>query len=155
MANTYTQIHIHIIFAVANRQSLIHAGIKDRLHKYITGIIQRRGHKLLAINGMPDHIHILIGLRPETALSDLVRDIKAHSAKHVNEEKWLQRRFAWQKGYGAFSYARSQLSTVIEYIRNQEEHHRKRTFQKEYLRTLQLFDVQYDPKRVFERIEGG
>lgn len=150
MPDTYTQIHIHIIFAVARRQCLIHAGIKDNLYKYITGIIQQQGHKLLAINGMPDHIHILIGLRPETALSDLVRDIKSSSSKHVNNEKWLQRKFAWQKGYGAFSYARSQLPAVIRYIRNQEEHHSRRTFQEEYLKTLQLFDVEYDPEYVFK-----
>lgn len=154
MPHTYTQIHIHLVFAVANRQSLIQGGIKEKLYKYMTGIVQQRGHKLLAINGMPDHIHLLIGLRPEMTLSDLVRDVKAFSAKHVNDEGWVRGRFRWQEGYGAFSYARSELSAVIRYIENQERHHRVRTFQQEYLDMLKLFEVDYDPRYLFKWVEG-
>ncbi|MBS1913158.1 MAG: IS200/IS605 family transposase [Bacteroidetes bacterium] len=153
MANTYTQIHIHLVFAVADRASLIHSGVKDGLYKYMTGVVQRRGHKLLAINGMPDHVHLLIGLRPEMALSSLVRDVKAFSAKHVNDEHWMRNRFGWQVGYGAFSYSKTQIPSVIRYIERREQHHRVLTFREEYLELLKRFEVEYDPNYLFRWID--
>ncbi len=113
MANTYTQIYIHVVFAVEGRQNLIALDHNDELQKYITGIVTTQKHKLIAINNMPDHLHLLVGLRPDAALSDLVRDVKAGSSKFINEKRWVVGRFSWQEGFGAFSHARSQLDTVI------------------------------------------
>src|SRR4051794_41094035 len=109
MANTYTQIYIHVIFAVEGRQSLIPSERNEELQKYITGIVSGKKQKLIAINNLPDHIHLLIGLRPDMSLSDLVREIKANSSKFINEKRWVVGRFSWQEGFGAFSYSRSQL----------------------------------------------
>jgi REP element-mobilizing transposase RayT len=151
MANTYTQLYIQIVFAVQGRQSLIPKAHKDEFYKYITGIVQdeRRDHKLLIINGMPDHVHMLIGLKPRQALSDLVRDVKASSSGFIKEKRWLRGRFSWQEGFGALSYSRSHLDRVVKYIANQEEHHRKRTFKEEYLKTLKAFDIDYDERYIF------
>ena len=123
MTNTYSQIYIHVVFAVEGRQNLISAEHNDELQKYITGIISGQKQKLIAINNMPDHIHLLIGLRPDVALSDLVRDIKASSSGFIKRKRWVAGRFSWQEGFGAFSYSRSQLDTVIRYIQNQQKHH--------------------------------
>jgi putative transposase len=153
MANTYTQIYLHIVFAVYGRDTLIKSQYKEDLHKYITGIIQHRDHKLIAINSMPDHVHILIGYNPQMALSDLVRDIKAASSKFVNDSNWLKSKFSWQQGYGAFSYSRSQLDKVIHYIESQEEHHKKQSFNDEYKELLEKFQVEYDPKYIFQTTE--
>jgi len=131
MANTYTQIYIHVGFAVEARQNLIRPERKEELHRYITGIITRQKQKLIAMNSMPDHVHVLIGQQPDIALSDLVRDIKTGSTNHINRQRWLSGRFSWQEGFGASSYSHSQLSTVIRYIQNQEKHHVKRTFREE------------------------
>jgi putative transposase len=120
MANTYTQIYIHIVFAVQGRQNLIQREYNDELQKYMTGIVSGQGQKLLAINNMPDHFHILIGQKPNVALSDLVRNVKAGSSGFINDRRWVAGRFSWQEGFGAFSYSHSQLSTVIRYIQNQE-----------------------------------
>ena len=122
MANTYTQIYIHIVFAVKNRDALISREWNERLHKYITGIIQNQGNKLLAVNTMRNHAHIFIGLRPDAALSDLVRDIKKDSTNFINREIKIHGTFAWQVGFGAFSYSHSQIDTVVKYILSQEEH---------------------------------
>lgn len=154
MANTYTQIYIQIVFAVKGRQNLIAKQHKEELHKYITGIIQNRNTKLLAIHCMPDHVHVLVGLKPTTILSDLVRDIKAGSSKFINEQNWIQGKFNWQEGFGAFSYAHSQLTNVITYINNQEEHHRKKIFREEYLEFLQKFDIEYKDEYLFEFIDN-
>jgi REP element-mobilizing transposase RayT len=132
MANAYTQIHIHAVFAVQNRECIISAQWKDELYKYITGIIRNNNHKPLAINGMPDHIHILFGMRPVQSLSDLMQDIKGYSSKWINEKHFIKTKFSWQEGYGAFSYSKSQLPQVISYIENQENHHKKKTFSEEY-----------------------
>ena len=153
MANTYTQIYIHIVFAVKGRQSLIPESRKEELYKYITGIIKKRDQKMLAVNGMSDHIHILIGMKPTIALSDLVRDFKAGSSGFINEKKWLRGKFNWQEGFGAFSYSRSQVDTVIKYIMNQEQHHKKKTFKEEYIEFLKKFDLDYEEKYLFEWIE--
>ncbi|MDZ7355736.1 MAG: IS200/IS605 family transposase, partial [candidate division KSB1 bacterium] len=136
MANTYTQIYIHVVFAVQGRQNLLQPEHKEELHKYITGIVRNRGQKLIAINSMPDHVHLLIGLKPSIALSDLVRDIKAASSGFINEKKWVRGRFNWQEGFGAFSYSHSQVDRVVKYINTQEQHHTRKSFKAEYLELL-------------------
>ena len=153
MANTYTQIYAHIVFAVRYREALISSSLKERLQKYITGIIQNQGHKLIAINTMPDHAHIFIGMKPDAALSDLVRDVKRDSTNFVNHEIRLRSKFGWQEGYGAFSYSHSQIDTVVKYIRNQEEHHHRKSFREEYETMLREFAVEYDATYVFDWIE--
>jgi len=150
MANTYTQIYIHIVFTVKGRQNLIRKEWKESLYKYICGIIKADGQKLIVINSMPDHVHILIGLTPDIALSDLVRDIRANSSRFINEQQWIQGRFQWQEGFGAFSCSHLQLENVITYIQNQEKHHARKTFMKEYLRLLDDSEIQYDTKYLFE-----
>nr|WP_294782168.1 IS200/IS605 family transposase [uncultured Flavobacterium sp.] len=148
MANTYTQLHIQFVFAVKYRKSLISKEWKDRLHQYITGIIQSNQHKMLSINSMPDHIHIFIGMRPNQSISSLIQNVKTESSKWIKEEK-LCPNFAWQEGYGAFSYSRSHMPNVIRYIENQEEHHKKKTFLEEYEDMLKAFEIEYDLKYVF------
>ncbi|MBW8051717.1 MAG: IS200/IS605 family transposase [Cytophagales bacterium] len=150
MANTYTQISIQLVFAVKYRQALITPDFKVTLHKYISGILRNQDQKLLAINGMPDHIHIFFGMRADSNLSDLVRDIKSDSSTFVNEKKLSKHKFRWQDGFGAFSYSKSQRDSVIKYILNQEQHHAKKTFREEYFEFLKEFDVEYDERYVFE-----
>ena len=152
MANTYTQIHIHFVFAVKFRHGIIQSKWKEDLYKYITGIIQNNNHKLLAINGMSDHIHILIGLRPAQSISDLMKEVKQSSSKWINENKLTNGHFEWQEGYGAFSYSKSQISQVINYIQNQEIHHKKKTFKEEYVDFLEKFEIDYDEKFVFKEL---
>jgi putative transposase len=146
----FSQIYIQTVSAVSGRMSLITAAFREDLYKYITGIVRNQGQKLISINGMPDHVHILIGLRPALALADLVQDIKADSTNFVNRNKWVQGKFSWQEGYGAFSYGHSQLNTIIRYIQNQEKHHSRRSFQDEYSSFLRTFDIAFDEKSVFE-----
>ena len=153
MANTYTQIHIQVVFSVQNRECIIQKQWKDELYKYISGIINNNSHKLLAINGMPDHLHILFGMRPTQSLSDLMQDIKGSSSKWVNEHKWVKGKFRWQEGYGAFSYSKSQLPQVIQYIKNQEEHHKKKTFMEEYRQILEHFDIDFDERYIFKLVD--
>jgi putative transposase len=150
MANTYTQIYIHVVFAVEGLQSLIAPEHNDELQKYVTGIVTAQRHKLIIINNMPDHLHLLIGLRPDASLSDLVRDVKAHSSKFINEKHWVNGRFSWQEGFGAFSHSRSQLGTVIRYIENQQKHHAKQSFRDEYVTLLEKFGVEYDQPYIFK-----
>lgn len=149
MAETYSQIYIHIIFAVKGRQRLISNRFKEQLYKYITGIVSNKGHKLICINGMPDHLHILIGLMPSEALSDLVRDIKVNSSKFINRNSWVSGKFNWQEGYGAFSPGRSHLNRVINYIQNQEKHHQRKTFETEYMTILQHSKIPYKKEYLF------
>ena len=153
MANTYTQIHIQAVFAVQNRKSLISSSWKEELYRYITGIIQNYDHKVLQINGMADHIHILFGMRPTQSLSDLMKNVKQDSSNWINQKGFVRERFSWQSGYGAFSYAKSELPNVINYIKNQEAHHKGETFLEEYIRLLDLFDVEYDQRYVFKALE--
>jgi putative transposase len=131
MANTYSQIYIQVVFAVEARQYLIRPEFKEEVHKYITGIVSERRQKLLAVHCMPDHTHLLVGLKPSMALSDLVRDIKNASSNLINGNRWVGGRFSWQEGFGAFSYGHSQISTIIRYIHNQPEHHARRSFREE------------------------
>jgi len=153
MPNTYSQIYIQIVFAVKGRQNLVSSNHREELHKYITGIVQNRNHKMLSIFCMPDHTHILVGLKPERSISDLVRDIKTGSTNFINDSKWIRGKFSWQEGYGAFSYSRSQIDNVIKYILNQEEHHKKQTFKEEYLEFLKKFEIEFDERYLFEWIE--
>ena len=153
MADTYTKIYVHVIFTVQGKQNLVSQQNKDELYKYITGIVQNKKQKVIAINGMPDHIHILIGIKPDIALSDLIRDVKANASSFINEKRWVIGKFSWQEGFGAFSYSHSQLDSVANYIRNQEEHHSRKTFREEYLELLKKFDVEYDPKYIFDWID--
>ncbi|KNB63210.1 IS200/IS605 family transposase [Chryseobacterium sp. Hurlbut01] len=151
MANTYIQIYIHFIFAVQGRQNLIYSSKREELQKYISGIIKNNNQKLLAIHANPDHIHLLVGFNNlNFKISDFVRDIKANSSRFINEEKWLNGKFNWQEGYGAFSYSKSQINKVVNYILNQEEHHKKKNFKEEYLELLNKFEIQYEEKYVFE-----
>jgi REP element-mobilizing transposase RayT len=150
MADTYSQIYIQIVFAVKNRLNLIHQDWKNDLYKYITGICTKHEQKLIAINGMPDHVHILVGLRPTMAVSELVQHIKANSSRFINSQNWLKSKFYWQEGFGAFSYGQSQLDAVAKYIANQEIHHTKKTFKEEYFDFLKKFQIEYDEKYLFD-----
>lgn len=152
MADTYTQIYIHVVFAVKGRENIIPGENKNELYKYITGIVTNQKQKLLAINGMPDHIHLLIGLKPTIALSDLIRDIKANSSRFINEKRWIRGKFEWQHGFGAFSYSHSQLTTIINYIRHQEEHHKTKTFKEEYLEFLNRYEIDFKQEYIFEDV---
>jgi putative transposase len=153
MANTYSQIYIHVVFAVEGRQNLIKPEHKDELQKYITGIVSGQGQKLMAVNNMPDHVHMLIGLKPDMALSNLVRDAKAGSSGFIKRKGWVAGRFSWQEGFGAFSYSRSQLDSVIAYIQNQQRHHAKKSFREEYAELLEKFGVAYDQRYIFKTVE--
>ena len=153
MANTYTQIYLQVVFAVQDRQCLIQPQNKEEIYKYITGIVTKQGQKMLQINGVTDHVHLLIGMKPNIALSDLVRDIKAGSSKFINEQRWIRGHFNWQEGFGAFSYGHSQLDRVIQYIANQEHHHQKSSFKHEYLTLLRKFDIAFEDKYVFDFME--
>jgi putative transposase len=151
MADSFSQLYIQIVFSVARREKHVRPEYQQELNKYITGIVQNKGHKMLAINGMPEHIHIFVGLNPAVAISTLVADIKKNSSAWINHEKrWFPQRFSWQKGYAAFSYSRSAIKNVIRYIENQQEHHKRRSFEEEYIAFLKAFDVKYDERYVFD-----
>ena len=153
MANSYTQVYIHFVFAVYRRENLIRPQWRERLYKYITGIVRKKGHKLISIGGVEDHIHILIGVKLDQSISKLVQEIKANSSKFINDNRLLRGRFEWQKGYGAFSYSRSQIPDVVRYIENQPEHHKRMTFKREYLALLNRFEVEFEEKYLFETYE--
>ncbi len=153
MANTYTQIHIQAVFAVQNRQSLIGMVWKDELYKYMTGIIHNYDHKVLQINGMPDHIHILFGMRPTQSLSDLMQKVKQDSSRWINHKGFVKGKFSWQAGYGAFSYSKSQIPRVINYIQNQEIHHKKKSFLEEYHNLLKDFKISFDERYIFKPLD--
>lgn len=152
MADTYSQIYIHIVFAVKGRDNLLSKRWKEELYKYITGIITNEGQKLIAINGMPDHLHILVGLKPTLALSNLVRDIKSNSSKFINDQKWIVGKFEWQHGFGAFSCSHSHLTKVINYIQNQEEHHKVKTFSEEYVEFLEAYTIDFKSEYIFKDV---
>ena len=152
MANTYTQIHIQTVFAVQGRQCLIKDQWKNELYKYITAIIQNHGHKVLQINGMPDHIHILFGMRPTQSLSDLMKQVKQGSSKWINGKGYVNGKFSWQSGFGAFSYSKTEVPHVINYIKNQEHHHKAITFQDEYLQLLKEFNIEFDERYILKSV---
>ena len=153
MPGTFSQIYIQIVFAVKGRENIIAKQWKEELNKYISGIITNKGQKSIIVNGTSDHVHIFIGLKPSMAIADLVRDIKNNSSNFINEKKFIKGKFAWQEGYGAFSYAHSQIENVYQYIANQEEHHKKKTFKEEYMDFLQKFAIEYNEKYLFEWID--
>jgi REP element-mobilizing transposase RayT len=153
MANTYSQIYIQVVFAVEARQCLVRPEFKEELHQYMTGIVRERGQKLLAVHCMPGHTHILIGLKPSMALSDLVRDVKNGSSNFINGKRWILGRFSWQEGFGAFSYGHSQITTVIRYINNQEQHHARNSFRQEYVRFLRRFEIEHDERFIFRDVD--
>jgi len=153
MPGTFSQIYIQVVFAVKGRDSLIHSSWEEELYKYISGIVRNKEQKMLAINGMSDHIHFIIGMKPSCCLSDLVREIKKSSNVFINEKKFSNYKFSWQEGYGAFSYSHSALDDVIKYVANQKEHHRKKTFREEYLDFLKNFEVEFKDEYLFEWIE--
>ena len=150
MPETFSQIYIQIVFAVKGRENLIENSWKTELHKYIAGIIKGKGQKPIIVNGMPDHIHAFVGLKPVMALSELVRDVKNNASNFINDHKLVKGKFAWQEGYGGFSYSHSQIKKVYDYILNQEKNHKKKTFKQEYMDFLKSFEVEYDEKYLFE-----
>lgn len=153
MANTYTQIFIQCVFTVQRREMLIKPEWEIRLYQYITGIIRSNGHKLIAINGIPDHIHIFIGMKPHQSLSDLMGIVKGKSSSWINDQRFVPCLFRWQSGFGGFSYGLSQIDRVVKYIHNQKKHHQKRNFIAEYEELLRKFHVEYDPAYIFKSIE--
>lgn len=153
VANTYSQIYIQIVFAVSGRENLIGVEWKTHLYKYITGIVKNHEQKLIAIGGVADHIHILLGVEPNMKISDIVRDIKANSSRFINEKRFVRGKFRWQEGFGAFSYSRSQVDSVVKYIQNQEEHHAQQSFRNEYLNLLKKFEVEFEEKYLFDFLE--
>lgn len=155
MAGTFTQIYVQVVFAVRGRASLIDYSWEEELYKYITGTVQNQGQKMLAINGMPDHIHFLIGMKPTCCLSDLVREVKKSSNAFIREKEFCPKAFNWQGGFGAFSYSHSGFSTVIRYIERQKEHHKKKTFRSEYKALLDQFEIEYKDDFLFEWYEDG
>lgn len=153
MANSYSQIYIQIVFAVKHRDAVIKPEWEERLFQYITGIVQNKGQKMLAINGVPDHIHFLIGFKPDCCLSDLIRDVKKASNEFINENKLTTTKFYWQDGFGAFSYSRSQIDAVAKYVLNQKLHHKKQSFKEEYLGFLKKYEIEYNEKYLFDWLE--
>lgn len=153
MPGTFSQIYIQVVFAVKGRGSLIHESWEEEIYKYITGIVTNKGQKMLAINGMPDHIHFFIGMKPSCCLSDLVREVKKASNDFIKLERFSKFNFKWQEGYGAFSYSHSSLDDVIAYIMNQKEHHKNKTFKHEYLQLLKKFAIEFRDEYLFEWIE--
>ena len=150
MANTFSQIYLQFVFAVQNRQSLIAKEHKEELHKYITGIVQNRKAKMLAVNCMPDHTHLFVGFKPTILISGFVKEIKVESNEFINDKNWVRGQFNWQEGYGVFSYGHSQLDKVINYVLTQEINHQKRTFKQEYLGLLKKFDVKFEDRYLFD-----
>jgi putative transposase len=155
MPNTYTQLYIHCVFAVKYREALIQPEWEDRLHKYITGTLQNNGHKLLAINSMPDHLHFFVGLNPTQSISDMMRFAKGDSSEFINKQGFARRKFQWQDGHGAFSNSRSHIDEVIKYIMNQKQHHSKKSFREEYLDMLKVYGVEYDERYIFQDLMDG
>lgn len=153
MPGTYSQVYIQVVFAVKGRQNLISKNWRDELYKYMTGIVKNKGQKLIIINGMPDHVHLFIGLKPAMAIADLVRDIKNNSSGFINDKQLVKGKFSWQEGYGVFSYAHSQINAVYNYILNQEEHHKIKTFKEEYIDFLKKFEIEHDEKFLFDWID--
>ena len=150
MAGSFTQIYIQAVFAVKGRANLLKKPWREDVFKYISGIINNKGHKPIIVNGVQDHVHIFFGLKPAMAISDLIRDVKNNSSNFINENKWLRGKFSWQAGYGAFSYGHTQIQNVYDYIKNQEQHHQERTFQDEYLEFLAKYGLSYEQRFLFD-----
>ncbi len=153
MANTYTQLNIHVVFAVKGRENMLTPKLRPELFKYISGILTNTNQFSLAVNGYQDHVHIFFEMNPTKPLSDIVRIVKANSSKWINENRLISGKFSWQEGYGGFTYSRSQRDEVIKYIMKQEEHHRQKTFQEEYLNILETFKINFNESYIFEFYE--
>jgi putative transposase len=153
MSGTFSQVYIQVVFAVKGRQNLLQKPWRDEVFKYMAGIIKGKNQKPIIVNGVEDHVHLFIGLKPSMSISDLIRDVKNNTTNFINEQKFILGKFSWQEGYGAFSYSHSQIESVYQYILNQEEHHHKKTFKEEYLEFLKKFEIEYDEKYLFEWIE--
>lgn len=153
MAGTFSQIYIQVVFAVKGRENLLQKPWRDEVFKYMAGIIKVKSQKPIIVNGVGDHVHLFIGLKPSMCLSDLVRDIKNNTTNFINNKKLIKSKFAWQEGYGAFSYSHSQMHIVYQYILNQEEHHRRKSFKEEYLEFLERFEIEHDEKYLFEWLD--
>jgi putative transposase len=153
MANTFSQIYLQFVFAVKHRQCLILRENKEELHKYITGLVQKRKAKMLAVHCMPDHIHLFVGFKPVISISDFIKEIKVESNEFINNKNWVSKKFNWQEGYGVFSYSHSHIDAVVKYILNQEKHHQKKTFRQEYHHFLEKFEIPFEKKYLFDFIE--
>ena len=153
MANTFTQLHVQFVFAVQNRACLIQPSWEEELFKYITGIVKNHKHKMLAINGMPDHVHIFLGLHPTQSISSLMQTVKGESSEWINKKRFVSGRFQWQEGYGAFSYSHDRVNQIVNYVLNQKDHHKTRPFLEEYIELLKEFDVPYDNQYIFKSID--
>lgn len=149
MADTYTQLYVHYVIAVKGRENNIALAWEDRLYNYIIAIINNKGQRLIAINGIADHIHILAGIKPTMLIADLAREIKANSSKFINENKFVKGKFYWQEGYGAFTVSHSHVGVLSNYIANQKEHHKKNSFKDEYLSLLKKYDIEYNEAYIF------
>ena len=150
MANTFSQIYLHFVFAVKYRQNLIPKQNKEELHKYFTGLVKNRNAKMLAIHCMPDHVHLFVGFRPVMSISDFVKELKVESNEFINAKKWVPGKFSWQEGYGVFSYSHSHIDRVIKYIMTQEKRHHRKTFKQEYYEFLKKFEIAFEEKYLFE-----
>lgn len=150
MAGTFSQVYIQIVFAVNGRSNLLQEPWREEVFKYMAGIIKGKNQKSIIVNGVSNHVHLFIGLKPSMSVSDLVRDVKNNSTNFINDRKWISGKFSWQEGFGSFSYSHSQIDQVYQYILNQKEHHRKKTFKEEYLDFLRKFEIEYDEKYLFE-----
>ena len=153
MSGTFSQLYVQVVFAVKGRENLIRREYREALHEYMAGIIKGKGQKPIIVNGVGDHVHLFVGLKPSISISDLVRDVKNNSSNFINSKKMVAGKFSWQEGFGAFSYGQSQVESVFNYISNQEVHHHKKTFREEYLDMLNKFEIQYDEKYLFDWIE--
>lgn len=153
MANTFSQIYLQFVFAVKGRQSLIKKENKEELQKYITGLVQNRNAKMLAVNCMPDHSHLFVGFKPSVLIADFIKEIKVESNEFINNKKWIKGKFSWQQGYGVFSYSHSHIDRVIKYVLNQEKHHYKKSFREEYLELLSRFEISFDEKYIFDFVD--
>ncbi len=152
MANTYTQLYIQFLFAVQNRASLIQPAWKNELYKYIAGIVQNKKHKLITINGMPNHVHVFVGYKPHQLIPELLQDIKGSSSTWINKKGFVKGKFNWQEGYGAFLYSHSHIDKVVKYILNQEQHHKKKTFSEEYKELLTKFEIEFNERYILKDI---
>ncbi len=153
MAGTYSQIYIHVVFAVKERENLLQKPWQIEVFKYMNGIIKGKNQKPIIVNGVEDHVHLFFGLQPSMSISEMVRDIKSNTTKFINDNKFVKGKFLWQEGYGAFSYSHSHIDNVYQYILNQEIHHQKKTFKEEYIEFLQKYEIEHDEKYLFNWIE--
>ena len=153
MAGSFSRIYIQYVFAVKGRQNLLQKPWRDEVFRYMAGIIKGKGQKPIIVNGVADHVHVFVGLKPAQNISELIRDIKNNSSNFINEHNWVEGRFSWQEGYGAFSYAHSQIPAVFEYIQNQEQHHRTKTFRDESVDFLKKFEIEFEERYLFDWLE--